>query len=338
MRILLTISALVMASIIALQFAGKGDPVRPFENMMVVVLYAGDGSGTQDLAIQRGFRAAAQDLGCEIRQRSTTWDPEIATVGFQEAMSIGPYAICIMGYPAQDQLMPYLADARELEIVVTSYNAPFPAGEEEFSREGFGFAGTDGHAAGTALIEAAIKKHQLAPGSTALLIGDLDHPATSAFREGCLTAFHGGGVSVGMMKTPVDTLRESMEEVKAQLGRLRDTGDLPDLICYTERRLYRMADTIKDLGLAPGDVPLVGIHVAPDAYNPPDPQAWNNYVSLYVGEDVSLQAYLAVLQACISRTYGAQGLHINTPFHLFDRDNPPKADDASTDNLFIQRS
>lgn len=337
MRILLTFTALVMATVIALQFAGEGNPIRPFENMSVVVLYAGNESGGWDHEIQQGFRAAAHDLGCYVQFQSTSWNPESAAAAFQEAMSTGPMAICVMGYPAQDLLLPHLLDARDLEIVVTSYNSPFPQGEQSFSREGFGYAGTDGHAAGLALIQAAIKKHDLAPGATALLVGDLDHPATGAFRDGCLAAFEDGGVVVETLKTATGELMESTADFRAMLVERRRAGTLPDVICFTERRLNHIARALEEARFAPGEVPLVGISIAPKPYDAPNQREWDRYVSLYVAEDLKLQTYLAVLQACIGRTYGSQGLHVNTPFQIFDRDNPPRPLSHDSENLFVQR-
>ena len=336
MRILLILTACLLASLLALQFAGEARPARPFESLTITVICGSDESSGLDQAVYNGVVAAEADLGCDVDFRPAPWQGDRAAAVFQQVMSGVPDGICIMGYPAQDLMRSYMEDAREQEIVITSYNTPYAAAEAQYGLDGFGFAGSDGYRAGYELISAAIKKHGLKPGDVALLLGDVEHPARARFLDGCLAALEPGGLRADRVQITTAQLYDAPGELSDLLARRKAAGTLPDLICFTEHALSSAVRRVRDAGIDPGEIPLVGFGITPniDDWMRPNEQ---QYVSLFVGQDVTLQAYLAILQACMGKVYGAQGLHINTPFDIVDCDAAPVAAVDLQSPLFVQR-
>ena len=82
------------------------------------------------------------------------------------------------------------------------------------------------------------------------------------------------------------------------------------------------------------DVPLVGVGL--ESYSVEVLRHSNSNLSLLLDQNVPLQAYLAVLQACLGGQYASIGPHIDTPFRILDRDNLADAEDPDV-AAFVQR-
>ena len=57
----------------------------------------GDGYGT---IVQNGAKAAAADMGCELRLLYSDWNPEAMITHFRNAVAARPDGIVVMGIPA----------------------------------------------------------------------------------------------------------------------------------------------------------------------------------------------------------------------------------------------
>ncbi len=87
MRYLLVISALVLSVLIAIRFADKPAPGRPFEDFRVVVLTGGKPGESFQTAVSAGIDRARRDLGCDVDVQCTNWDPDILANLFQQEMA-----------------------------------------------------------------------------------------------------------------------------------------------------------------------------------------------------------------------------------------------------------
>ena len=67
----------------------------------------GDGYGT---IVQNGAKAAAADMGCELRLLYSDWNPETMITHFRNAVAARPDGIVVMGHPGDAAFGP-LVDA-----------------------------------------------------------------------------------------------------------------------------------------------------------------------------------------------------------------------------------
>lgn len=316
-RILLIFTATAMTLLIGVQFLGEPDPVRPFEGMTVVIMSGSDDWGGLRRVIEDASNVAEDTLGCTVERVFVDWNDEAIVDEFRRFSSIVPTGICFMGYPGPEALIPELEDLREMEVAFSTYNSRFPEGEARYGTEGFGFVGIDGFAAGKALVEAAIEKHALSAGDTAMLAGDLDHPARLAFRDGCLEAFAEGGLNVMRRVITSAQLATNPGPLADEIRDMAAAGTLPSVVCLTEFPVSLGDDLFQAAEIEPGSLPLIGLGMSPrHDRNNYDSGRGRRYVSLVASQDTALQAYLSILQVCMRRAIGATGLHIETPFEI----------------------
>ena len=77
----------------------------------------GDGYGT---IVQNGAKAAAADMGCELRLLYSDWNPETMITHFRNAVAARPDGIVVMGHPGDAAFGPLVDAAVKQGIVVTS--------------------------------------------------------------------------------------------------------------------------------------------------------------------------------------------------------------------------
>jgi simple sugar transport system substrate-binding protein len=329
MRVFLTFTAILLSILIAVQFAG--DPVRerPFSNMTIVVLASSDSQGHLENAIGMATDYIEMDLGCIVEVENVDWDPDRELTTFRNAMSAIPSGICVTGYPSYDALLPEIEEAVDLEIAVTGFNDYLGATEERFRSLGFGFVGIDAYQAGYDLVKAAIARHQLGPDSNVMLMGDLENPARAPFRDGCLAAFHEGGVQVTRRIITSRALNMDEEAVTQEFRAMAQRDTLPDLICFTEIPLRILVRILEAARIETEDQPiLIGIGMNPEQESAQYFSFRDDTgVSMIAEQDVALNLYLAIVQACMYSAYQSPGLHITTPTRVKGRglDSGPKS-------------
>lgn len=78
----------------------------------------GDGYGT---IVQNGAKAAAADMGCELRLLYSDWNPETMITHFRNAVAARPDGIVVMGHPGDAAFGP-LVDAAVKQNCFESIN------------------------------------------------------------------------------------------------------------------------------------------------------------------------------------------------------------------------
>ena len=96
---------------------------------------AGDGYGT---IVQNGAKAAAADMGCELRLIYSDWNPETMLTNFRNAVASRPDGIVVMGHPGDAAFGPLIDAAVKQGIVVTSVDTALPGAQERNRAKGFG--------------------------------------------------------------------------------------------------------------------------------------------------------------------------------------------------------
>lgn len=334
MRYLLMSSALILGALIAMRFLDEPEPPRPFEGKRIIILADGRVGEPFQVAVEKGAERAERDFGCLIGITCTVWDRSNVLTRFQEEMAGVPDAICIIGEPENAELLPLIESSIEGGITVTSYHREMPEAQKRFASLGYGFAGPDFYRAGQDLIAAAVKKHALPRGALVLLVHDPDRKDEGGLYGGTMSAIE----SHGLVVEPVEVSLERMDAVGEALGRHlqgeEKSGAEPALVCSLNVPLEFSVHTLSISDIAPDQLPLVGVDVGGNMLNVL--QNGETHLTLLLEQDVPLQAYLAILQACMGKKYAAVGPRILTPYRIVDRAMLTEAARRQSAN-FIQR-
>ena len=117
----------------------------------------GDGYGT---IVQNGAKAAAADMGCELRLLYS-----------RNAVAARPDGIVVMGHPGDAAFGPLVDAAVKQGIVVTSIDTALPETQARHRAKGFGYVGTDNYTQGKALAEDVLRRTNLKKGDRAFVWG-----------------------------------------------------------------------------------------------------------------------------------------------------------------------
>ena len=128
----------------------------------------GDGYGT---IVQNGAKAAAADMGCELRLLYSDWNPETMITHFRNAVAARPDGIVVMGHPGDAAFGPLVDAAFKQGIVVTSIDTALPETQARHRAKGFGYVGTDNYTQGKALAEEVLRRTNLKKGDRAFVWG-----------------------------------------------------------------------------------------------------------------------------------------------------------------------
>lgn len=330
MRYLLMCSALVLIALIALRFIEPPRHHLPFEDRRVVILSGGRIGEPFQEAVKIGAQLAEQDFGCEVDIVCTNWDPISDAARFQEEMAGVPDGICVIGDPANVGLMTLIESAVDEGITITSYQRPMPEAQSRYAALGYGFVGPDFYKVGQDLINAAVEKHHLAQGALVLLVQDPTRRDEDGLFGGTMAAITAHGLTAEMVN--FDMRRP--ESISESLGERLASGTRPALVCSLQAQLESCMYTMKTEGLDPGDVPLVGIGIGSGMVTLL--KTGRTSLSLLVDQNIPLQAYLSVLQACMGKKYAAVGPRLHTPYAILSHDDKSDQSGVQTTH-FVER-
>lgn len=334
MRYLLMCSALILGVLIGLRFLDEPDPPLPFEGRRIIILAGGRVGEAFQSAVEKGAVQAERDFGCLIGISCTNWDRSNVLTRFQEEMAGVPDGICIIGEPENPDLLPLIESAIEGGITVTSYQREMPEAQKSFSATGFGFAGPDFYRAGQELIAAAAKKHALAPGDLVLLVHDPEQMDESGLYGGAMAAIQSHGLNVQSVEISLGQTDSIGNALGPVLEDLEKRGEEPALVCSLNAPLEFFLHFLSRSTFAPEQLPLVGVDIGSGMGDVL--QGGKTHLSIVLEQDLALQTYLAVLQACMGKEYAAVGTRVLTPYSIVDRDT--LADEARRQSAnFVQR-
>lgn len=334
MRYLLMCSALLLSALIGLRFLDEPAPPLPFEGRRIIILAGGRVGEAFQSAVEEGAVRAERDFGCQIGIACTNWDRSNVLTRFQEEMAGVPDGICIIGEPENEPLLPLIESAIDGGITVTSYQREMPEAQKRFGGTGFGFAGPDFYRAGQELIAAAVKKHALNRGDLVLLVHDPDQTDAQGLYGGTMAAIQSHGLTV----QSVDISLSQMDSVGEALGPLLEDldkrGTEPALVCSLNAPLEFSLHFLNRSSFTPDQLPLVGVDIGDGKREVL--QGGKTHLSIIIEQDLALQTYLAVFQACIGKKYTAIGPRVLTPYRIVDRDTLAEEARRQSEN-FIQR-
>ncbi len=274
----------------------------------------GDGYG---LIVQNGAKAAAADLGCNLRLIYSDWNPETMIVNFRQAVASNPDGIVIMGHPGDAAFANLIDTATKRGIVVTSVDTALPVTLSKHRSQGFGYIGSDNYAQGISLATEVIKRAQLQKGDRAFVWGLRRIPERGKRAEGIVEVLEKAGIVVDYLEITPEIDKDPVlgaPIVAAQMGRNPDTK----VIIVDHGSLTAlMGKHLKNAGIKPNQIFVAGFSLSPATAKAIE----DGFVQLISEAQPYLMGYFGVLQAVLSKKYGFTGLTINTGGGLVDANN-----------------
>lgn len=274
----------------------------------------GDGYGT---IVQNGAKAAAADLGCELRLVYSDWNPETMLVNFRNAVAASPDGIVIMGHPGDASFGPLVEQAVKKGIVVTSVDTGLPDVREANRGKGFGFVGTDNYSQGKALAEEVVRRAELKKGDRVFVWGLKRLPERGRRAQAILDVLEQAGVVADYLEITPEIDKDPALGGPAVAGYMSLWPDVKAMIVDHGSLTSQMGNHLKNAGVKPKTVYVAGFSLSPATAAAIEA----GYVQLVSEAQPFLMGYYGVLQTVLSKKYGFTGLSIDTGGGLVDEFN-----------------
>jgi simple sugar transport system substrate-binding protein len=265
----------------------------------------GDGS---TLPRTNGARAAAAALGVTIREQYSGWQPETMLKQFREALAASPQCIEIMGHPGNDAFASLVADAQKRNIVITSGNSPLTKLKDQYTAQGFGYAGVDLYEGGKLTAQKMIEYGNLKKGDKALEYGLRGQAERGKSDQGLYDTLKAAGLDVDYIEISPEVDHDSSLAVPILTAYIQKNPNLKAIGTQHGNVTAFIGKALQDAGKKPGDVTVGGIDLSPATIE----GLKKGYISVTLDQQLYLQGFLPVVQCALSKKYGFAGLSVNT--------------------------
>jgi simple sugar transport system substrate-binding protein len=284
-----------------IRFFAGGEPGDAFAS----VVY----KGAMDAA------AMVKPFGAEVEYVFSGWQSELIMSQLRDAIAARVDAICMMGFPGDDALMPLAEEAKRAGIIMMYQNVNVPRLREIY---GGGYTGIVTLAdQGTALGLAAINELGLKPGDRAVVFGDWGVPGRYFREEAVAAVFDRHGMRVERIRAGGETASDPqmlLPIVTAQLQSYPETK----VICYSGSQLLSMAASYMEANkVKPGDVYNIGFDLSAGVLDGFD----KGHVFLTADQQPYLQGFMPIINAFLTKNFELGGLQIETGAGLVNKSN-----------------
>lgn len=275
---------------------------------------AGDGYGT---IVQNGAKAAAADMGCDLRLLYSDWNPETMLTNFRNAVAASPDGIVIMGHPGDAAYGPLVDAAIKKGIVVTSVDTALPAVAARNKAQGFGFVGTDNYSQGKALAEETARRIDLKKGDRVFVWG-LKRLADRGERaKGIIDVLDKTGATVDYLEISPEIDKDPSLGGPVVAGYVGSHPDVKAMFIDHGSLTAQMGNHLKTAGIKPGQVYVAGFSLSPATAAAIE----NGYVQIVSEAQPFMMGYYGVAQTVLSKKYGFTGFSIDTGGGIVDSAN-----------------
>jgi simple sugar transport system substrate-binding protein len=286
-------------------------------NVHIVYFPGGPAGGVFAVNLYNGARQAQTDLGCKVDYVWSDWDPQKMIQQFREAVATRPDGIVVIGVPGDEAFDPLIDDAVAKGIIVTTTTTTLDKAEAKYAPIGFGYAGSELYTAGHDLGAEAIKRFALKSGDRAMVWGLLSEPSRGQRTKGVMDALKQAGLKVDYIEIDPSTNKDPAAGTPTFAAYVSSHPDVK-LVVTDHGGLTATAETyLKAAGKRPGQLKVAGFDLSPATIA----AIRGGWTGLVIDQQEWMQAYLAVLQICLSKVYGFSGLHINTGAGFVDKTN-----------------
>lgn len=275
---------------------------------------AGDGYGT---IVQNGAKAAAADLGCDLRLFYSEWNPEIMLTNFRQAVATSPAGIIVMGHPGDAAYGPLINEAVKKGIVITSIDTDLPATEAANKSKGFGFVGTGNYPQGKALAEEVVRRTGLKKGDRAFIWGLKSLPVRGERAKAIEDVLKAHGVTVDYMEISPEINKDPLLGGPVVASYVGSHPDVKAMFIDHGSLTAQMGNHLKTAGIKPNTIYVAGFSLSPVTAEAIE----KGYVQIVSEAQPFLMGYYGVLQTVLSKKYGFTGLSIDTGGGIVDSTN-----------------
>jgi simple sugar transport system substrate-binding protein len=285
--------------------------------MKIVFFPGGTPGGGFETVVYNGAKAAQALLGPDVTYQWSDWDPSKMITQFQQAVATKPDGIAIMGHPGDDAFDPLIKDAESQGILVTAMNTELQKAEATYAASGFGYVGAVLHDAGAALANEAISRGGLKSGDRAMVWGLKAQPGRGQRTQGILDALQAAGLTVDYFEIDDATNTDPANGVPTFTGYVSAHPDVKAMFIDHGNLTSSIPTYMKAANLQPGKVYMSGF----DASAATVQGIKDGYIQLVIDQQQYLQGFMAVLNLCLTKSYGFSGLFINTGGGFIDKSN-----------------
>lgn len=287
------------------------------DGMNISFFPGGTEGGGFETVVYNGAKAAEEAFGPNVTYQWSDWDPSTMISQFQEAVATDPDGIAIMGHPGDDAFDPLIDDATDQGIIVTAMNTELPRAQDAHSTAGFGYVGAVLHDAGFDLAEEAISRGDLQQGDRVFVWGLVSQPGRGERTQGILDALDEAGMTVDYLEIDDATNADPANGVPAFTGYVSANPDVKAIFIDHGNLTSTIPTYMEAANLGADDLYAAGFDLSPATVEGVE----NGFVDLVIDQQQWLQGFEAILQLCLTHSYGFSGLFINTGGGFVDAEN-----------------
>jgi simple sugar transport system substrate-binding protein len=287
------------------------------DGMNITFFPGGTEGGGFETVVYNGAKAAEEAFGPNVAYQWSDWDPSTMISQFQEAVATDPDGIAIMGHPGDDAFDPLIDDATDQGILVTAMNTELPEAQDAHSTTGFGYVGAVLHDAGVDLAEEAIDRGDLQQGDRVFVWGLVSQPGRGERTQGILDALDEAGMTVDYLEIDDATNADPANGVSAFTGYVSANPDVQAIFIDHGNLTSTIPTYMEAANLGADDLYAAGFDLSPATVEGVE----NGFVDLVIDQQQWLQGFEAILQLCLTHSYGFSGLFIDTGGGFVDAEN-----------------
>ncbi|MFI3271021.1 MAG: substrate-binding domain-containing protein [Pseudomonadota bacterium] len=275
---------------------------------------AGDGYGT---ILQNGAKAAAEDMGCDLRLMYSDWNPELMLTNFRNALAARPDGIVVIGSPGEPSFAPLIDKAIAQGTIVTCIDTALKESLARHQAEGFGFVGTDNYAQGKALTDELLRRTNLQKGDRAFVWGLKRLPERGRRALAIVETLEAAGVIVDYQEISPEIDKDPVLGGPVVAGQVASHPDTKVIIVDHGSLTAQMGNHLKNAGVPAGQIYTAGFSLSPATAKAIE----DGYVQLISEAQPYIMGYFGVVQAVLSKKFGFTGFNIDTGGGIIDASN-----------------
>ena len=304
-----TMTVLVVLGVVLASVAWAGGTKETGGKQIVIYMQMGGTAGdASTLARTNGARQAAASNGVKLIEQYSGWQPETMLKQFREALAASPSCVEIMGHPGNDAFAALVADAEKRNILITSGNSPLTKLENQYSANGFGYAGVDLYAGGKLTAQKMIEYGGLKKGDKALEYGLRAQAERGKSDQGLYDTLKAAGLDVDYIEISPEVDHDSSLAVPILAAYIQKHPDLKAIGTQHGNVTAFIGKALQQAGKQPGQITVGGIDLSPATID----GLKKGYISVTLDQQLYLQGFLPVSQCALSKKYGFAGMNVNT--------------------------
>ena len=302
---------------ITVPMASAADMPKTGKGMHIWFDTGGPVGGTYNTVVYNGAKTAANDIGAKITFVYSDWSPEKMVENFKKALAEKPTGIVVMGLPGDTAFAPFINEARQSGILVTTVDTPLPKTQEKYQAEGFGFIGPDNYTQGKSMATECLQRFGLKKGDRAFVWGLKRLPTRGRRALGILEVLENAGVVVDYLEISPEVDKDPSLGTPIVTGYLASHPDCKLMVVDHGALTAQMENFLRTAAVKPDSINVAGFSLSPATAT----AIKNGYVDLIGDAQPFLLGYFSVLQIALTEKYGFSGLNIDTGGGFIGADN-----------------